>query len=283
MGDYFSGLYFKCQSENETLAIIPAFHKRGGAKSCSVQLICDGGAWNFALPYERFRVFNGNFSFKIGENKFDSKGLTLSLETKECKAFGHLKFGRLSPIRYDIMGPFACVPYMECRHSVLSMKHSVNGEIYVNGRAYRFRDGLGYIEGDRGYSFPKRYAWTQCFFDKGSIMLSVADIPLLSFDFTGIICAIQYSGKEYRLATYLGAKAVKIKNGEIIIVQGDKSLEVRIIEKRGKPLYAPQNGDMKRIIHESASCIASYRFCENKRVIFEFESERSSFEYEYSE
>ena len=283
MGDYFCGLYLKCQSENQTLAIIPAFHKRKGVRSSSVQIICDDGAWNFEFPYERFRTAGGDFNFSIGKNTFDKSGVYLSLNNKDCSAFGSLRFGRFSPIRYDIMGPFRCVPYMECRHSVLSMKHSVDGEVCVNGKTYHFHNALGYIEGDRGRSFPRRYAWTQCFFDDGSIMLSVADIPFLTLDFTGIISVIHYCGKEYRLATYLGARAVKNENGEIVIRQGNKTLTVKLLEKSGKPLYAPKSGDMKRIIHESTACLASYRFCENEKVIFEFESERSSFEYEYSE
>lgn len=43
-------------------------------------------------------------------------------------------------------------------------------------------------------------------------MLSVADIPMAGIHFTGIIGAILWMGKEYRIATYLGARVVKIQN-----------------------------------------------------------------------
>lgn len=51
----------------------------------------------------------------------------------------------------------------------------------VNGREYSFRSAWGYWEGDRGRSFPREYVWTQCCFRGGSLMLSVADIPLPGF------------------------------------------------------------------------------------------------------
>lgn len=102
------------------------------------------------------------------------------------------------------MRPFALVPFMECRHSVWSMYHSVSGNINLNGQKYLFKNDLGYWEGDCGHSFPKRYVWTQCFLPNGSLMLSVADIPLAGIQFTGIIGVVLWKGQEYRLATYLG-------------------------------------------------------------------------------
>ena len=281
MRDYFCGWYFKCQSETQTLAVIPAVHTSKEGKSCSIQLITDEGAWNFAFPYEIYHEHKKDFHVQIGKNSFDKSGISLNLQTPECAAIGSLQFGELSPIRYDIMGPFKYVPFMECRHSVMSMRHTVNGELCINGVPYRFENAVGYIEGDRGYSFPKEYAWTQCFFNGGSIMLSVANIPFGLFRFTGIIGDILWHGREYRMATYLGARAVKIENGKIVIRQGDAVLTVKLIEKKAHPLHAPVGGVMSRTIHESASCRTSYRFEKNGQVLFSFESDRASFEYEY--
>ena len=56
-------------------------------------------------------------------------------------------------------------------------------------------------------------------FSGGSLMLSAAEIPLGPLRFTGAIAIVQWQGKEYRLATYLGAKASKIENGEIVLRQ----------------------------------------------------------------
>lgn len=112
-------------------------------------------------------------------------------------------------------------------------------------------------------------------------MLSVADIPMAGIRFTGIIGVVLWQGKEYRLATYLGAGAVKIQNGMVRVTQGSLELEARLLEAAGRPLKAPAKGDMVRTIHESASCRAFYRFCKGGCTLFSFETDRASFEFEY--
>lgn len=52
-------------------------------------------------------------------------------------------------------------------------------------------------------------------------MLSIADILFGAFRFTGVIGVVLLKGKEYRIATYLGATAVKITLEEIIVRQGN--------------------------------------------------------------
>lgn len=279
MRDLFYGWYMKCQSDTQTLAVIPALHRQNGKRSCSIQVITDEEAFTAEFPGDAFCLKKGVIS--IGKNRFDRQGISLSVHTPELKIRGKLNFGSLSPLKYDIMGPFALVPFMECRHSVLSMRHSVSGMVNVNGRDYVFGDSYGYWEGDRGRSFPKEYAWTQCCFRDGSLMLSVADIPFGGFHFTGIIGFVLWKGREYRFATYLGARAVKIEKGTIRIVQRDMDLEVRMPEYASSGLMAPKQGNMVRTIHESAAGRAFYRFRRAGRTLFAFESKAASFEYEY--
>lgn len=279
MRDYFCGWYLKCQNEKQTIAVIPAYHITNGKKTCSLQVITDDRSWNVTFPYSEFRMEDSGV--EIGRNHFGRDGITLDLHTPEISAAGTLSFGLFAPIRYDIMGPFKYVPFMECRHSVFSMKHTVNGTLEVNGCVYEFENGVGYIEGDRGYSFPKEYVWTQCCFREGSVMLSVADIPFCGIHFAGVISAIHYQGKEYRIGTYLGARAVFIREGEVVVKQGNKKLTVKRLEKKGHPLAAPVGGDMSRTIHETAACRAYFHYQEAGKTIFEFEAENAAFEYEY--
>lgn len=112
-------------------------------------------------------------------------------------------------------------------------------------------------------------------------MLSVADIPMAGIRFTGVIGVVLWRGKAYRIATYLGAKAVKIQSKMVRVKQGGLELEVRLPETSGRPLKAPFKGDMVRTIHESASCRAFYRFCKGGRTLFAFETDRASVEFEY--
>lgn len=275
----FYGWYLKCQSATQALAVIPAVHQAGGERTCSIQLITGDGAWSVPFPHQVFRRTGKNIF--MGENRFGQEGIRLEVRTPELTAQGKLDFGPLSPLKYDIMGPFALVPLLECRHSVWSMRHPVCGTMYINGKEYSFENDWGYWEGDRGRSFPKKYVWTQCCFLDGSLMLSVADIPIAGIHFTGIIAVVLWQGREYRMATYLGARAVQIQDRTVRIVQGNLELEARLLEEVKQPLKAPENGTMARIIHESVTCRAFYRFRKGNHTLFAFETDMASFEYEY--
>lgn len=87
-------------------------------------------------------------------------------------------------------------------------------------------------------------------------------------------------GKEYRLATYLGAKAVKIEDGEITVRQGVFTLSVKPRKQSGYPLRAPVSGAMVRTIHEHPSCSVSYHFEENGTTFLELDAPNAAFEYE---
>lgn len=205
----------------------------------------------------------------------------MDIHTPELHAIGDLRFGPFSPLRYDIMGPFRYVPFIQCRHSVFSMKHTVHGEISINGIPYIFWDATGYMEGDRGHSFPKEYLWTQYSFPEGSLMLSVADIPFGPFRFTGIIGIVHLHGKEYRIATYLGAKPVRITPGKIFVRQGNFTLSIEPEAFSGHPLQAPVGGAMHRTIYEHPSCKVYYRFEINRKTLLELDAPNAAFEYEY--
>ncbi len=285
MHNYFEGWYFKQQNGHDIVAFIPALHI-DNKHSCSVslQIITNDSSYCIEYPYESFSLDKHSLSIKVGNCSFTKSRIDLDIQTDEIKATGTLRFGVLFPISYDIMGPFKFVPFMECRHSVFSMYHRVNGSLVINGKTFDFTDGTGYLEGDRGFSFPTRYAWTQCSWKEKtpcSLMLSVADIPFMGNKFTGIICIIVCEGKEYRLATYLGAKVTFVGEGHIIVKQGKYTLTAELLEKREFTLRAPVRGRMIRLIRENPSCRARYHFARNDEVLLDFTTDSASFEYEY--
>ncbi|WP_310604145.1 tocopherol cyclase family protein [Anaerosporobacter sp.] len=266
-------------AEDETLALIPALHSDGKESSASLQIITNDKA--FSISYPKIRFNEDKFRIKIGQNYFSKKGICLNIETNNYSIHGKLRFGIFHKIKYSIMGPFRYIPFMQCKHNVISMRHVVTGTIKINDKVYCFNEGIGYIEGDCGCSFPKEYIWTQCHFPNGSIMLSVADIPMLGFHFRGIIGIVMIAGKEYRIATYLGARVSLISDDTVVIKQGKYTLYAKLIESKHQKLNAPVCGKMTRIIHESASCKARYLFiCEDK-ILLDFTSENASFEYEF--
>lgn len=279
MNGSFYGWYLKCQSDTQTLAVIPAVHCAGRKRTCSIQVITEDGAWTVTFPADVFHRKGKNIF--IGKNRFGERGVHLAIRTSQLTIRGTLEFGSLCPLKYDIMGPFALAPFLECRHSVWSMRHSVCGTVCINGQKYSFQHAQGYWEGDRGRSFPKDYIWTQCSFPGGALMLSVADVPMAGIHFTGIIGIVLWRGKEYRIATYLGARAVQIQNKIVRVRQGSLELDVRLLEASERLLKAPAKGDMIRTIGESVTCRAFYQFRKKGHTLFSFETDRASFEYEY--
>ena len=280
MKTYFYGWYFKCQSKDKSIAFIPAYHYSKNQKSSSIQIITDNNSYYVPFSYEDMFLDKKNFIMNIGENKFSSNGLEINIKTDDICISGKITFGEFANIEYDIMGPFKFVPFMQCRHSVKSMYHTLNGELNVNGEIYTFNNDLGYIEGDRGYSFPKVYSWTNCIFDNGSIMLSVADIPFGLIHFYGIIGFVYLNNKEYRIATYTGAKLIKAKNKEVIVKNSKYTLLCKLVEENSHPLAAPQNGEMVRTIRENLTCKTQYIFKEKDVTLLSIISDKASFEFE---
>lgn len=275
----FSGWYYRIASHADTLALIPAYHQSENHRFCSIQVITKDQSWNVPYPCEALQ--KTKTAIQIGPNYFGDRGIHLELKSQDFSALGDLHLGPFTPIGYDIMGPFRFVPFLECRHMIRSMEHTVSGSLEINGKLYTFHNALGYLEGDRGRSFPKHYAWTQCFFPGGSLMLSAAEIPIGPAAFTGTIAVVMWQGKEYRLATYLGAKVIRIQSGEVTIRQGPLLLSAKLLSQSGKPLLAPISGSMVRTIHEHVICRAAYRFQVHGQTVLHFTSDTAAFEYEY--
>lgn len=276
---YFRGWYFKCCTRDKGIAFIPSFHSTIEGEYGSLQVITDNDSYN--VRFSGLEYSEEPLKIKIDNCTFSRDGICLDYANGTVELQGKLTFKSLRPIEYDIMGPFKFVPFMQCRHSVYSMRHMVDGHIVVCGEEYDFQNGLGYIEGDRGFSFPDRYIWTQCIFDNGSLMLSVADVPFCGSKFTGVIGVVLLGGKEYRIATYLGAKVSHITENMVVVKQGKYKLEALLLRENAKTLHAPVRGAMDRTIHESVSCEAYYRFSYGETVLCEFVSDKAGFEFEY--
>lgn len=264
LNGFFKGYYFKHQKGDNTLCLIA------------------GRSDN-----ERFiQIITKDFSRKLPfteGNVFSKKGIVLDIHEPGLSLTGRIRYKNLTPIHYDVMGPFCLLP-MECRHRIISMNHLLEGKVLFNGEIMDFTGGRGYIEGDSGLSFPSSYTWIQAndFQEDCSIMAAVAKIPFCGLKFRGCICVIHDHGREYRLATYLGVKILVCTKKNIILKQGKYRLDIRINAGKGQRLSAPQDGEMERTILEAVACPAEFLFFEGQRLLFYRKSRYASFEYEFS-
>jgi len=166
----FEGWYYKHQAKDgPSLAIIP------GRAADHAFVLINTGSMSHHIRYPLSEYRRGEI-LRVGSNTFSQHSITLDIP--ELNLAGAIKYTNLTPIRYDIMGPFKFFP-MECRHSITSMRHTLHGNVTMNGIVHDYSGGLGYIESDSGRSFPSGYAWVHCndFRKDCSIMASVAQIP----------------------------------------------------------------------------------------------------------
>lgn len=268
-GNRFRGWYFKHQKGDDMVAFIPGVSSDGSF----VQMISTAGSRQFQVPRVAEKdglIYAGKCRFSLSGCKIDLPGVS-----------GEIFYSSPTSLRSDIMGPFQFFP-MECRHGVLSMNHGLRGSLTIDGTRLDFTEGRGYAEMDSGSSFPKSYQWLQCndFPEMCSIMVSIAKIPFCGLHFTGCICAIWFRGKEYRLATYHGAKILDMGPERICLTQGKLRLEIKIQPSHGGHLLrAPIRGQMSGTIRESLNANIRFQLENNGRTLCTMQSNHCACEY----
>ncbi len=282
-GPYFEGWYFKHQNtQGQTLALIPAYHiDKEGCRTASLQIISKDQSWRLEYPASQLQISRQSFQVQIGQSSFGEQGIDLHILQDGLSLRGVLRYGPFTALQSDIMGPFQFFAGMQCSHGVISMGHPLEGTLELNGKHLDFSNGTGYIETDRGRSFPGKYLWTQCLWngpEPGSLMLAAATIPLPVGGFTGCICSLLYGGLEYRLASYRGVRIEAWSSSGAVIRQGKYRLEAELLNERRQPLRAPMEGRMERTIHESLCAEARYRFWHGDNLLFQHMDSNASFE-----
>ena len=211
--------------------------------------------------------------------KIEGNVITFDINQEDISIKGTITLGELHPLKKKVMGPFTYLP-MECRHEIYSMHHTLKGNLLVDGKEVSFDNGIGYIEGDSGTNFPKRYVWYNSVTEEMTATFALASIPLFGFiHFAGILCFIKTKEKEYYLCTYNGAKLKKIDEDEIIIKKGKYSFVLNIKNEGGHLLKAPVKGDMVRYIKENLNVPTSFKLLKKDETLIEVNDPISSLEY----
>ena len=125
---FFEGWYFKHQQGEHTVAFIPAHHRDGrGVHTASLQIVTEDRAEYTEVPIREFQVERRPFRVRCGDSVFSPGGCRIDAPFGGQRLTGTLRYGPWAALNGDIMGPFRFVPSLQCRHSVLSMAHSVEG------------------------------------------------------------------------------------------------------------------------------------------------------------
>ena len=280
---YFEGWYFKFLNADASsaFAVIPGIAMdKNGNKQAFIQIL-DGRAKSAVYHKYHIDSFNptpGKFIVNIDDNIFSEKLIQLNLPgfKGELKFNGNVAWPKsfFSP---GIMGPFSFIPFMECYHGIVSMDHSIDGNLIVNDVLIDFNAGRGYIEKDWGRSFPSAYVWMQTnhFSAPGiSLKTSVANIPWLGSSFVGFISGLWLHDRLIQFNTYNGTtlRKVHINEETVSIVMKNNKHELSIFAHRDQAtsLASPINGLMDGRIEESMSSIVEIELIETntRKLVF---------------
>jgi tocopherol cyclase len=280
---YFEGWYLKQVSGDRTsvYSFIPGVSLNKKDPHAFIQIIngISGETHYITYPLDQFKAERNIFDVTIGDSHFSAKGCEISIKTEEITCTGSLTYGKITPypstlLTPDIMGWFSYVPFMECLHDIVSLHHSVDGLISVNGTDIDFGGGDGYIEKDRGRSFPSSWIWAQCnsFTNKNtSLMLSIATIPWLGKSFAGFLGFIHFENETIPFATWNGSKIKSVdrvgKQLSITVENRKYTLELTIVENSSGTLIAPVTGSMDRHIKESVDSKISFSLFRGEELV----------------
>ena len=266
---YFEGWYFKLVDavEETILAVVPGIalgvsHEDSHA---FVQVFNGktGDYSYFTFSLDDFRPSPRTFELHIAENYFSAAGLRLNLEQSDWRIRGELQFKDVIPyptrlLSPSFMGWASFVPFMQCKHGIVSMNHTLEGTLEIDGARISFDGGKGYIEKDWGRSFPRAYVWMHSnhFADEAiSFTLVLARLPWLGLRVTGFGAALWYNDRVYTLATFTGARITRLQYNanQVRLTIEDKRMELAIEAIQGSawPLRSPVQGAMRGRITES--------------------------------
>lgn len=292
--NYYEGWYIKNVSADRKniVAFIPGI-SLSSDKHAFIQVndSSENKAFYLRFPIEKFTYDPKEFNISIDDNTFNKDYCKLKLKGEDISVEGKLEFSKHTLLPKDILNPgimgwYSYVPFMESKHGVVSIDHSIKGSLKINQKNIDFTNGKGYIEKDWGTSFPEDYLWLQCnnFADPTiSLMLSVAKIPWLGKPFIGFLGFLKVDDQIHRFATYNRSKILELReadNKNIKITIQTKKFIIEIVAegKNFKELKSPLKGEMSGMIKESITTSVNLIIQENKKTILEDKGFPAGFE-----
>jgi len=265
---YFEGWYFKFQNiqngNSDILAVILGISKTAGNDFAFIQVINNHNNTTTYTKYDigDFHYSEDPWSIRIADNYFSLDYIELNIHAEDIELTGEITITGVTPLKTslyapNIMGPFAYMNFMECYHAVLSLHHSLNGHLNLNGQQINFDGGCGYIEKDWGRSFPRKYVWIhgQDLPTGDTLFFSLARIPFAGTEFDGLIAVLCVDDVQYRFASYDFARIKSfVKEGDdylLEVKQGKYVLKIKLRMNNSHPLLSPQLGEMSGTIKES--------------------------------
>jgi len=293
--NYFEGWYFKHVSGdmNHVYSFIPGVSLTRENPHAFIQVIngITGKTEYITYPLDDFSWDKGKLIVRVGKSVFTENGIDLNIDDGNLKVTGHLEYSKQVPYPKSlfspgIMGWYSFIPFMECKHGIVSVNHDIKGLISVNNESIDFTGGKGYIEKDWGTSFPEAWIWIQAnsFSNRNSsLTFSVAKIPWLGKFFIGFIAFLYYNNRFYLYSTYNRSAITELNHNDksinITMKNHDSVLKISAVKNTFGELIAPVAGDMSRRIKESIdSEVKLSLYDKEMKLIYQDSSNRAGLE-----
>jgi tocopherol cyclase len=293
--NYFEGWYFKHVSHDlqQVWSFIPGISLTRNDPHAFIQVI-DGitGKTEYIIyPLDEFAWDKNSLFLKIGNSVFTERSVDVNIDGETVKIYGHLDYSNV--VKYPkslfspgIMGWYSFVPFMECKHGVVSVNHNITGSITINDELIDLNGGKGYIEKDWGSSFPEAWVWIQSnnFSDRDtSFTFSVAKIPWIGKYFIGFISYLYFNKKFFVFTTYNNSSLSEVSYDgekiELTMRNNDSTLKVSAVKNIFGELRAPESGKMSRRIKESIDSIVTIRlYDKNNKLLYDDSAQRAGLE-----
>ncbi len=286
--NFFEGWYYKIVSKDSKyqFAIIPGIilNKDKKIEHSFIQFY-DGANlkyYYFKFLVKDFKASNKNFEFNINKNFFSRDKIILNINQDKIKIRGEISIDnhnlwKRKILNPSIMGYTSFLPLLECYYDIVSISNLCNGILYINNKEIKLQNNPGYIEKNWGKSFPYSWIWMQAnHLDKKNIgfTLSIASVPYLGMQFTGIAGVLMVDNCIYKIGTYKNAKIKKININEtdvqIKIKQGNKYFDIKASSSKKCEMLYPTLSGMSGKILESLNAVIEiifYKIKKGKREI----------------
>ncbi|MBK9390877.1 MAG: hypothetical protein IPN68_12015 [Bacteroidetes bacterium] len=293
--NYFEGWYFKHVSKNlnNVYSFIPGISLSDNDPHSFIQVIngITGKTCYITYPVNEFKWEKDKLFLKIGNSVFTDEFIELNIENEKINVSGRLEYRNI--VKYPktlsspgIMGWYSYIPFMECKHGIVSVNHKISGTLTIDNELIDLNEGKGYIEKDWGTSFPEAWVWIQSnnFNNPDTAFtFSVAKIPWMGRHFPGFISFLYFDKRFFLFSSYNNTALNEINyDGKTIsftLKNKETTLKVTAVKNKSGELMAPVSGKMTRRIKESIdSTVILTLFNKSGNIIYSDSAQRAGLE-----
>lgn len=259
----FEGFYLKtAKKDGTTLVVICGFAKSKEKSHAFIQVSTQSlETFYFEYPLYELKINEEAFNFSIRNNEFSQNGIYI--KENDCEVdltFSDFTFWNRTYLNPSIMGVLAYVPFVECKHDIISPSLTVLGHANLKAETLIFDNTSGYIDKNWGRSFPKDYFWGHISnFENPSVSIQFAKAKpkWLFWKIPVYIGFLRLNHEIHLFKSWKKGKMTLTNVGQDEVLLQNRKFKIKIKFENGRPLNlkAPIEGKLDHLILERAGIL----------------------------